>query len=103
MLGALQAALQDNLRTARELHRKAEEVVAASVEALLEVDMDEQAAVAYLKEATPGILRWRACLPVCLPARPPARLPACLVACMPACMPDWLAAWQASGDVHVVA
>ncbi|GAB4823940.1 hypothetical protein N2152v2_010986 [Parachlorella kessleri] len=54
----IQAALQDNLRSARELHRKAEEVVAASTEALLEVDMDEAAALAYLKEATPGILRW---------------------------------------------
>lgn len=54
----LQAALQDNLRTARQLHERAEGIVADSVEALLEVDMDEAAAVAYLKEATPGILRW---------------------------------------------
>jgi hypothetical protein len=54
----MQAALQEGLRTARELHRKAEEIVAASAEALLEVDMDEGAALAYLREATPGILRW---------------------------------------------
>jgi len=53
----LQSALQDNLRSARELHRKAEEIIAASTEALLEVDMDEAAALAYLKEATPAILR----------------------------------------------
>lgn len=53
----LQAALQDNLRTARELNRRAEEIVAAHVEALLEVDMDEAAALTYLREATPGILR----------------------------------------------
>lgn len=63
-----QAALQEGLRSARELHRKAEEIVAESVEALLEVDMDEAAALAYLKESTPGILRCdhnEAAVPAC--------------------------------------
>lgn len=36
-LHLVQAALQDGLRTVRDLHRKAEEIVTASVEALLEV------------------------------------------------------------------
>lgn len=52
-----QAALQENLRSPPQLHRKAQEIVAASVDALLEVDMDEAEALAALKEATPGILR----------------------------------------------
>ena len=57
-LTSLQAALTEGLRTPPQLHACAERLVGEATEALLEVGLSEGAALAYLKEATPGILRW---------------------------------------------
>ena len=52
-----QAALTEGLRTPPQLYACAERVVGEATEALLEVDLSEEAALQCLKEAVPGIMR----------------------------------------------
>ena len=52
-----QAALTEGLRTPPQLYACAERVVGEATEALLEVDLSEEAALQCLREAVPGIIR----------------------------------------------
>lgn len=54
---ALQIALTEGLRTPQQLGAAAERVVRQATEALLEVELTEEAAMECLRQAVPGILR----------------------------------------------
>ncbi|KAL4448106.1 hypothetical protein ABPG75_005325 [Micractinium tetrahymenae] len=54
----IQTALTEGLRTPQQLGAAAERVVRQATEALLEVDLSEEAAMECLRQAVPGILRW---------------------------------------------
>lgn len=53
----LQIALTEGLRTPQQLGAAAQRVVAQATEALLEVELSEEAAVECLRQAVPGIMR----------------------------------------------
>ncbi len=54
---ALQIALTEGLRTPQQLGAAAERVVRQATEALLEVELTEEATMECLRQAVPGILR----------------------------------------------